>query len=562
MSVIYGTTGADIKTGTTGQDTIYGWARGGNANSPSGNDTLNGASGNDNLFGGTGNDNLNGALGSDSLNGGSGNDTYIVDSSTDRITGEGTNDGTDTVQSRVSWTLGANLENLTLQSSSGLRGTGNSLNNTITDNNPARDDAYVINYFDGYEIPPAESNDTLDGGRGIDTLYGGTGDDTYIVDSTTDTIIENFNETKLYDQFGIEVIETIIDIDTVRSSVSYTLGNNLENLTLTGSSPISGTGNTLDNTIIGNAVNNSLYGREGNDTYIVDSTSDTIIEGFNQGSDTVRSSVSYTLGNNVENLTLTGSKAISATGNSLNNTIISNAANNSLYGREGNDTYIVDSTSDTIIERLNQGNDTVSSSVSYKLSNNVENLTLTGSKTISATGNSLDNTIIGNDAINSLYGGDGNDHLIGYQPGGWRNSVPSQAQDTLTGGKGADIFEFDDPIQNVTITDFVVADDTIYVKPTYLIDFSEGAYYYEGFGDIEMSFQFMENEELTPGTVITPDQFVIGSAAADASDRLIYNKTTGALLFDVDGTGAIKQEQFATLSSGLAMTNADIFVIG
>ncbi len=490
MSVIYGTTGADRKTGTTGQDTIYGWARGGNANSPSGNDTLNGNAGSDVLFGGTGNDSLNGALGSDSLTGGVGNDTYIVDSSADRITGEGANDGTDTVQSKVSWTLGANLENLTLQSSSGLRGTGNSLNNTITDNNPVRDDAYAINNSDGDEIP-AESNDTLDGGRGIDTLSGGTGDDTYIVDSTTDTIIEDFNRTEVFSSYFVpeDFIETIIDIDTVRSSVSYTLGNNLENLTLTGSSSISGTGNTLDNTIIGNA------------------------------------------------------------------------ANSSLYGREGNDTYIVDSTSDTIIERLNQGSDTVSSSVSYKLSNNVENLTLTGSKAISATGNSLNNTIIGNDAINSLYGGDGNDYLIGYQAGEW-NDVPSRAQDTLTGGRGADVFEFDDPSQNVTITDFVVADDTISVKPTYLVSFSYGAFFYEGFGDIKMSFQFMENEELTPGTAITPDQFVIGSAAADASDRFIYNQNTGALFFDSDGTGETEQEQFATLSTGLAMTNADIFVIG
>jgi len=160
-----------------------------------------------------------------------------------------------------------------------------------------------------------------------------------------------------------------------------------------------------------------------------------------------------------------------------------------------------------------------------------------------------------------LYGGDGNDYLIGYQ-GGEYGDLPSQAQDTLTGGKGADIFEFYDPSQDVTITDFVVADDTIYVKPTSLVLFSYGAFFYEGFGAADASARFIQNEELTPGTAITPDQFVIGSAAADASDRLIYNKTTGALLFDVDGTGAIKQEQFATLSSGLAMTNADIFVIG
>jgi VCBS repeat-containing protein len=98
-------------------------------------------------------------------------------------------------------------------------------------------------------------NDLLDGGAGSDTLVGGAGNDTYVVDSTCDKVTEYANE----------------GIDTVKSSVSYTLGANVENLILTGTSScgqtaaINGTGNTLDNVILGNTANNTLSGGAGND---------------------------------------------------------------------------------------------------------------------------------------------------------------------------------------------------------------------------------------------------------------------------------------------------------
>ncbi|MDD1469747.1 hypothetical protein MEO43_31995, partial [Dolichospermum sp. ST_sed5] len=187
------------------------------------NNTLNGADGNDTLIGGAGNDTLDGGAGDDSLIGGTGNDTYIVDSTGDAIA-ENLNEGTDTVQSSLDYILGSNLENLTLVDTA-QNGTGNTLDNIITGN---------------------AGNNTLNGAVGNDTLIGGAGNDTYIIDNAGDTITENSGE----------------GVDTVQSSLDYVLGSNLENLTLVGTA-LNGTGNTLDNIITGNELDNTLNGAVG-----------------------------------------------------------------------------------------------------------------------------------------------------------------------------------------------------------------------------------------------------------------------------------------------------------
>jgi Ca2+-binding RTX toxin-like protein len=257
--------------------------------------------------------------------------------------------------------------------------------------------------------------------------------------------------------------------------VTYTLAVNVENLTLTGSAAINGTGNSLNNVITGNSGNNTLTGDAGNDTlnggtgtdtligglgndtYVVDSLSDTITEALNAGTDTVQSSVAYTLGTNVENLTLTGSGAINGTGNSLNNLITGNSGNNSLTGGSGNDTlnggtgtdtligglgddtYVTDG-SDTITEAANAGTDTVQSSATITLGANVENLTLTGSGAINGTGNTLSNVLTGNSAANSISGGGGNDTIIG---GAGNDTLEGAAgNDSLNGGDGIDTASF------------------------------------------------------------------------------------------------------------------------
>ena len=275
---------------------------------------------------------LSGGAGADTLLGGVGDDIYVVDNVGDVVT-EQVNDGLDTVQSSVDYTLGANVENLTLTGSA-VNGTGNRLNNVLTD---------------------------VSGVSNV--LTGGAGDDTYIV-GTGDIAVEAANE----------------GTDLVLSRVDYTLGANLENLTLTGSA-VNGTGNSLNNILTGNTnVANLLAGGAGDDTYGV-SAGDTVVEVANAGTDLVQSDVTWTLGANLENLTLIGTGAINGMGNSAANVLTGNSAANVLTGGAGDDTYVV-GTGDTVVEAANAGTDLVQSDVSWTLGNNLENLTLTGTGAI------------------------------------------------------------------------------------------------------------------------------------------------------------------------------------
>jgi Ca2+-binding RTX toxin-like protein len=143
---------------------------------------------------------------------------------------------------------------------------------------------------------------------------------------------------------------------------------------------------------------------------------------------------------------LQGNAAINATGNALNNVLIGNAANNSLsggagndtmLGGAGNDTYSVDSTLDVVTENLNEGTDTVLSTVTYTLGVNVENLTLQGATAINGTGNSLSNVITGNTGNNLLDGGAGHDTVNGGNGNDTLNG--GNGNDSLLGGSGNDV---------------------------------------------------------------------------------------------------------------------------
>ncbi|MBK7003295.1 MAG: calcium-binding protein [Rhodoferax sp.] len=299
------------------------------------------------FVGTTGADTLNGTTGADTLTGLEGNDTYVVNHASDTVV-ENLNEGTDLVKSGITYTLAANIENLTLTGTTAINATGNTLNNTLTGN---------------------AGKNVLDGGAGADTLAGGAGNDTYHVDNTGDITTEAASA----------------GTDTVVSSITWTLAANLENLTLTGSSAINATGNSSANTLTGNAGDNvldggagtdTLIGAAGNDTYILNVATDVVTENANEGSDTVNIGATYTLGANLENLTLTGTSAINGTGNALNNVLTGNSAANTLTGNAGNDTLDGKAGADTLIGGA--GNDTYWLGRSYGADTVTENDTTAG----------------------------------------------------------------------------------------------------------------------------------------------------------------------------------------
>ncbi len=415
-----------------------------NATGGSGNDTINGnvvdnvlvgGAGADTLRGYQGNDTLDGGTGADFMYGGAGDDVYVVDNMNDFVS-EQFGEGTDTVLSSAGFVaLSDDIENLTLVAGAGwISGIGNALDNVLIGNESRND-------FSGLG-----GNDTLDGRAGADVLNGGTGNDTYVVDNVGDVVTELAGE----------------GTDTVRSSISYVLGANLENLILAGGAgSIDGTGNSLANAITGNEANNRLDGGTGadsmtsgagNDSYVVDNAGDVATELAGEGTDVVVSSLTYTLGANLENLTLaSGAGQINGTGTDLANLITGNEGANALVGLggddaldgglgvdtmaggTGNDSYVVDNASDVIVELAGEGVDTVQSRVTYALGADVENLVLvSGAGSINGTGTNLANVITGNEGVNTLIGLQGDDSLNG-----------GAGADTMVGGTGNDSYVVD-----------------------------------------------------------------------------------------------------------------------
>jgi len=441
--------------GTSGADTL---------NGNDGVDILNGLAGNDTLNGYGGNDQLDGGAGADRMSGGAGSDRYYVDNTGDVVT-ESANAGFDEVRSSITYTLTANVENLVLTGTGAINGTGNALENSILGNAMAN---------------------ILNGGAGADYMIGGAGNDTYIVDNEGDYADEQ-------DDNGV---------DLVQSSVDFHLGWGLDNLTLTGNAGLHGSGNQLNNVLLGNSVANQLegrdgddllnggagrdtmYGEQGNDTYVVDNSGDRVIENDNEGIDLVQSSISYTLGDEVEHLTLTGSALVNGTGNELDNNITGNGAANTLTGGAGNDTidggagadrlvggagndvYVVDVSGDVVVENAGDGIDTVRTGVTTTLGANLEALVLTGTLAVNGTGNAASNLLIGNAANNTLAGADGNDILQGGagidtlgDTSGKNVFDGGAGADLLTGGAGAELFiggKGNDTITTATGADLIV----------------------------------------------------------------------------------------------------------
>jgi Ca2+-binding RTX toxin-like protein len=512
---LYGGGGNDELYGDYGDDTLYGDRE---LFGVSGNDYVYGGYGNDYLYGGYGNDYLDGGYGNDYLYGDYGNDTLYGDAGDDALFGYFGNDtvnggsGNDTIYG------GEDDDTL-------FGGTGN--------------DSLLGEM--GNDILYGDiGDDTLDGGDGENQLYGGSGSDLYYVRDGSDVVRET------------SVLAS--SVDTIVASISYTLGANLEKLTLFASiDALNGIGNELNNTITGNSYNNilsggigndylyggadndylnggagndylnggtgndSLYGDIGNDSLYGEAGNDYLAGG--DGNDILNGGIvgadSDTLdgGAGDDNLSGGGARDI-MTGGLGNDTLYGGGGNDYLSGGLGNDVYYVDNVGDSVIESstLSTEIDLVISAISYTLTANTENLTLSGfASPTAATGNALDNVLVGNTGNNTLNGGFG--------------------LDVLTGGVGVDCFVLHKAQGIDTVTTFE-AGEKILVSAA---EFGGG---------------------LVAGALAST-AFVSGAGvttAANINQRFIFNTTTGSLVFDADGSGVGAAVQIATLPVSTAFT--------
>ena len=515
----------------------------------------------DNVLSANGADNfLDGGAGADTLSGGDGDDLYVVDNTGDAVAEEA-GQGSDTVQVKIaaangSYALSANVEQAILLNAVAFSLIGNDLDNVLSGNASAN------------TLSGGDGNDTLDGKAGADSLVGGAGDDIYYVDNVKDTVSENAGEGSS---------------DEIRSTVSFDLsarGANVERLTLLGSAAINASGNDLDNVLTGNGGANVLDGRagadtmdggKGNDTYVVDDEGDLVSETAAQGGgvDSVRSSISFALGGGIENLVLTGTADIGASGNELANAITGNDGKNMLDGGSGidvlkggpgDDIYVVDlvrngskatlKLEDSVSELTGQGNDTLElrGSIDYGavgsttliLGANLERFDAgkTGDLKLNLTGNTLDNVLTGNAANNVLSGGVGADELLGG--GGNDTLIGGVGSDILTGGEGNDIFRIDTPLNaksNVdSIQDFDSSADVIQLENRIFSKLATGQL-------LDVNFR--------AGDAVK---------AEDSNDYILYDSASGRLFYDADGSGSAAAVQFATLTGhpGLSASNFSI----
>jgi Ca2+-binding RTX toxin-like protein len=364
---------------------------------------MNSGNGATTLFGEGGNDTLTGRNG-DTLIGGVGNDTYVVDGAT-AVTAESAGEGIDTVQLRfqspANYTLADNIENLVVTGGTpNVGATGNGLDNVMTGDAGS-------NRLDGAggndTLVGGDGNDTLSGGTGKDSLSGGDGSDLYILSAgdETDKIVETA------DGIGSDRVELHFG-----GATPYLLPANVEELVMAvGSAAKDAVGNALDNRLFGNDLANKLDGGAGNDQ-INGGTGEDVLTG-GAGDDNL-------IGQDPGDL---------------------NQQHDTLIGGSGNDTYILLDTTDTIVEDRNQGIDTILTFGSFDLSSpsfaNIENLTMSGADNSTATGNDLNNILMGGrfGGNVTLIGGAGDDTLIGDAP-----DSGLKGNDTLIGGTGNDTY--------------------------------------------------------------------------------------------------------------------------
>jgi Ca2+-binding RTX toxin-like protein len=608
-AAVHGTEGDDSLRGAEGPDEIFAGI---------GNDRLQGGAGDDGLHGGAGNDTMLGGNGNDRYYVESAGD-LVIETEADPLLG-----GIDWVISARSYTLPANVENGVLIGTATTNLFGNALDNLLIaghgDNRlgggAGVDTVSYENAMAAVTVSLAlgsaqatggSGTDTLllvenligsayadrlignalwnvfDGGAGADTLEGGDGSDTYVIDSALDLIVESNADVRTGGS------------DWVHSHLaSTTLGSNLENGLILRSGAANLFGNAANNTLVAGVGDNRLWGGSGLDTVsyeragaavTVDLSVATAQSTGGSGSDTLQL---------IENL-IGSAHNDSLKGNGLWNRLDGGAGADTLEGGLGSDSYVVDHAGDVVIERADEGADWVYSRLtSYQLGDHIENGAIDRDDGASLSGNALANVLqagLGNDTLN---GGEGSDtasfarassavvvelarglasggagtdqlasieNLIGsshhdslYGDANANDIRGGSGSDWIAGGGGNDILRGGGNNQGDGAADSFVFDTAPNGNTNY-----DRIIAFEGNG--------LDRILLDPaifgaiGATLDASEFRIGTSALDADDYLLFDRLTGNLFYDADGSGAGAKVLFAKLINWSGSVDASDFVI-
>jgi Ca2+-binding RTX toxin-like protein len=502
MATVHGTNGNDVMYypwGLDGNDTILGH---------DGDDKIYGLGGDDLLIGGAGADYLDGGVGFDTANYANSPEGVVVNLDTGQNFG-GTAQGDTLV--RIEEVTGSTYNDILV---------GDNGRNEVFDLRFADDD--FLRGMDGNDqlfgldggdlldggtgvdmLKGGGGHDWLDGGEGNDTLLGGADGDHIVGEGGNDTAYGGSGRDGLYGDDGNDTLNGGSDGDWLVGGAGIDTADYSESMAGVGVALFtdSAAGGDADGDELDEIEN--LTGSAHNDSLWGDGGMN-VLRGM-AGNDTLNG--------------LGGADRLE--GGSGTDYLDGSAGADTMIGGTDGDTYVVDNAGDVVTESAGQGSDTVTASMSWAMTAgaDIETLRTTndaGMSAINLTGNSSGNVVRGNAGNNVLNGGNGNDEL--------------------TGLAGVDTFLFNTPLNAATnidlITDFV--DDTIMLDQAI-------------FGGIGVGF-------------VASSQFVVGTAAQDADDRIIYNNATGAIFYDSDGMGGTAAIEFARVTPGLALTNFDFVV--
>lgn len=366
-----------------------------------GDDYLDGGADNDILIGGEGNDTLLGGLGADDLEGGRGDDIYILDNDTsDTLFDSG---GIDTIRSTITRSLVnyAQVENLTLEGSASINGTGNNFNNTIIGNSGA-------NRLEG-----GAGNDTFIGGAGSDLMYGGDGVDTVSYSTAATGVTINFSN--VAQNTGDAAGDNYSGIENLTGSdfADILTGNSANNVIDGGLGADKLDGGAGNDLLIGGAGADIIYGRDGSDTVSYQTAgSGVVVNFYNIASNTGDAAGDSYSG--IENIS--GSNyADTLTGNGGNNVINGGLGNDILASGSGTDyfwfnTALNSATNADFVTDFNGANDTImlDNKIFTKL---VDGAVASSHFTSNSAGIALDGDdylVYDNDSGNLYYDADGN----------------------------------------------------------------------------------------------------------------------------------------------------------